>query len=105
MRTDVKTAEHQLEIYHTLNVLMEELDEKDFQKQLDAFIALWEKTEPKFIAYFQATYAHRIGKLDISHISLHLRVYIFTSLITEKWAMCYRKYDHGDTDTNMYVER
>ena len=65
MRTDVKEAEHQLELYHTLNVLMEELDESDFVEQLEAFIALWEKTEPKFISYFQATYVSRTGKLDI----------------------------------------
>lgn len=62
LRTDVKKAEHQLEIYHTLNVLMEELDEGKFKEQLDAFIALWETSEPKFIAYFRATYASRAGK-------------------------------------------
>ena len=27
------------------------------------------------------------------------------TLYTEKWALCYRAFDHGDTDTNMYVER
>ncbi len=23
----------------------------------------------------------------------------------EKWAKCYRHFDHGDTDTNKYLER
>ena len=31
LRTDVKKAEHQLEIYYTLNVLMKKLDERKFQ--------------------------------------------------------------------------
>ena len=26
-------------------------------------------------------------------------------LIKKKWAKCYRHFDHGDTDTNMYLER
>ena len=25
--------------------------------------------------------------------------------LLEKWAQCYRRFEHGDTDTNMYVER
>ena len=25
--------------------------------------------------------------------------------LAEKWAKCYRNFDHGDTDTNMYLER
>ena len=25
--------------------------------------------------------------------------------IAEKWAKCYRHFSHGDTDTNMYLER
>ena len=25
--------------------------------------------------------------------------------LTEKWAKCYRHFPHGDTDTNMYLER
>ena len=39
----MKKTEHQLEIYHTLNVLMEELDEGKFKEQLDAFTALYFK--------------------------------------------------------------
>ena len=34
LRTNVTKAEHQLEIYHTLNVLMKELDEGKFKEQL-----------------------------------------------------------------------
>ena len=30
---------------------MEELDDGKFKEQLDAFTALWETSEPKFIAY------------------------------------------------------
>ena len=28
-----------------------------------------------------------------------------TCVLPEKWAMCYRHFDHQNTDTNMLVER
>ena len=27
------------------------------------------------------------------------------NFLVEKWAKCYRHFAHGDTDTNMYLER
>ena len=60
--SDVKTPQHQVEIYHTLNVLMEEQDEDKFKQEMAAFITLWGVTEPKFIQYFTKTYASRAGK-------------------------------------------
>jgi hypothetical protein len=79
----VKDSNHQVELYHTLNILLEEPDKDTFKNQIRAFMKLWETTEPDFIKYFNTYYASR----------------------AEKWALCYRAYDHGDTDTNMYVER
>ena len=32
-------------------------------------------------------------------------IYTVTCSSTEKWALCYRDFDHHDTDTNMLVER
>ena len=60
--SDVKVPQHQLEIYHSLNVLMEEQDEDKFKQEMANFITLWEVTEPKFTQYFTKTYASRAGK-------------------------------------------
>lgn len=32
-------------------------------------------------------------------------VYNTVNCHTEKWAMCFRKFEHADTDTNMHIER
>ena len=58
----VKNPQHQLEIYHSLYVLMEEQSEDKFKQEMAAFISLWEVKEPKFIQYFTKTYALRAGK-------------------------------------------
>ncbi len=31
--------------------------------------------------------------------------FMYIHVISEKWAMCYRKFDHSDVDTNMHIER
>ena len=49
----VKDAQHQVELYHTLNVLLEEPDKDTFTYQIEAFVKLWETTEPDFIKYFK----------------------------------------------------
>ena len=48
----MKDVKHQVEPYHTLNVLLEEPDKDTFMNQMDAFITLWKSTEPDFIKYF-----------------------------------------------------
>ena len=50
-----------------------------------------------------------------SHICIESRYIIIILVIVvqlydnnyllEKWALCYRNFEHGDTDMNMYVER
>ena len=35
----------------------------------------------------------------------YLPMNTLTGLYTEKWAMCFRKFDHSDTDTNVHLER
>ena len=60
--SEVKNPQHQVEIYHSLNVLMEEQDEDKFKQEMAAFISLWECTEPKFTQYFSKTYALRAAK-------------------------------------------
>lgn len=60
--SEVKNPQHQLEIYHSLNVLMEEQDEDKFRQEMAAFVTLWGAIEPKFTQYFTKTYASRAGK-------------------------------------------
>ena len=57
----VNNIQHQLQIYQTLNILLEEPDEDRFKSDMGAFIKLWESVEPGFIKYFQTTYASRAG--------------------------------------------
>ena len=66
--------------------------------------SIWEHKEPNFIAYFRDHYANRTG--------MHLHLYMYCHLlscgwysITEKWAKCFRMFEHADTDTNMFLER
>ena len=44
------------------------------------------------------------------YIHMYIHMYEFEKYLTfvwnaEKWALCYRDFDHNDTDTNMLVER
>ena len=57
----IKDSSHQVELYHTLNVLLEEPDTDTFKNQMGAFIKLWETTVPDFIKYFNTYYASRAG--------------------------------------------
>ena len=91
---------------------------------MEAFIRLWETTESGFIKYFKTYYASRAGytlrciyllyhvhvrlcrvAACITHVQRRVAVMWYYYDYTEKWALCYRAFDHGDTDTNMYVER
>jgi len=73
-----------LEIFHSLSVLMYERHEPSFHEMLDAFVAKYENESKcnTYLDYFKKYYKNR----------------------TEKWALCYRNFRHGNTDTTMYCE-
>ncbi|XP_065910037.1 uncharacterized protein [Dysidea avara] len=73
---------NQLDIYQTLCIMESELDEEEFKRMICSFVQHWEKKETVFIKYFQENYLNRC----------------------EKWARCFRKFAHADTDMNMYLE-
>lgn len=74
--------ENQIELYQTLCILESETSEKTFHTRIKQFTERWSSVEPHFISYFCDNYGNR----------------------ADKWAKCFRMFDHADTDTNMYVE-
>jgi len=88
-----------------LCLLEGELDQGVFSTLMSQFITYWSAKEPDFVKLFEKSYAHRPGKI------LHLfRPYTrstctLPSFFTEEWAKSYRLFEHGDTDTNMFLER
>ena len=75
----VKDSNHQVELYHTLNILLEEPDKDTFTNQMEAFIRLWETTESDFIKYFKTYYASRAGYFTntvVPTIRMHMYVYV-----------------------------
>ena len=38
-------------------------------------------------------------------VNMHLTEVNLLSTLPEKWALCYRHFEHKDVDTNMLVER
>ena len=83
------------------------------------FDRVWSSDEPDFVNYFHQNYENRTGtqtqlqpmqtyQLDVHLLYIHVATFTYIQLcviMLEKWAKCYRHFDHGDTDTNMYVER
>lgn len=61
LRRDVRDPQHQLEIYQMLNLLLQQQNIEVFTEELEAFITLWSKKEPKFMEYFKLNYANRVG--------------------------------------------
>lgn len=102
----VKDDQHKAEIYKCLWLLLTEKDPDIFQKELETFISLWQEREPKFISYFQTYYTKRTGKCHkifaVEHV---ISKSPCTIALTEKWALCFRHFDHKECDTNMLVER
>ena len=72
----------QEEVYRTLEVILEETSIETFEKMLVRFLRKYEDICPKFVNYFKNTYVSR----------------------PVKWAMCYRHFEHANTDTNIFVE-
>ncbi|XP_065916328.1 uncharacterized protein [Dysidea avara] len=78
----VKDSEQKANLYACLWILMNEEDSDTFKDKEETFTTYWSTRQPKFIEYYNNEYRSR----------------------AEKWAMCYRHFDHQSTDTNMLVE-
>ena len=88
-------------MYQTLCLLESEVDVNQFHTHMSQFTTYWESKEPKFMEYFKEYYQDRVGKImEVSYYCID-----YFSCSTEKWARCYRHFEHGDTDTNMFLER
>ena len=61
---------------------MEEKDHNFFYAMTEKFINYYMKLCPDYVKYFVKNYLTR----------------------PDEWAMCFRTFSHGNTDTNMYVE-
>ena len=72
----------QNEILDCLMLVLNEKIQANFNWLVDGFIEKYDKLCPKFVSYFKQNY------LNCCH----------------QWAMCYRNFPHGNTDTSMYVE-
>ena len=70
------------EVYRTLEVNLEETSIETFEKMLVEFLRKYEDICPKFVNYFKNNYVSR----------------------PVKQAMCYRQFEHPNTNTNMFVE-
>lgn len=57
----VQNDTHKAEIYKYLWLLMTSRDPEAFQNDIKAFVSLWKGTEPRFMTYFEETYANRVG--------------------------------------------
>lgn len=69
-------------VNHSLATLMYEKHEPTFNNLLMGFIAKFKSICPVYIEYFETHYKNR----------------------PQQWALCYRNFPHGNTDTNMYCE-
>ena len=97
------SRENQLSMYQTLCLLESEVDINLFHTQLSLFTTYWESKEPKFMEYFKEYYQDRAGMISI--YMLHIGGLSYFTALIEKWARYYRHFEHGDTDTNMFLER
>lgn len=95
------SQENQVEMYQMICLLEAEENPSIFHQLLQQFIQYWTHKEGTFVEFFQQHYAKRPGN-TISLYTWHINTFF---LIIETWARCYRHFKHGDTDTNMYVER
>ena len=79
---------------------MEDKKREEFHSHMTSFLAKWKDRETCFVEYFKNNYENRAGmdKYDVMNNFI-------VSIFIEKWAMSYRQFIHGDTDTNMYLER
>ena len=70
------------EVMQSLLLILSEKDQEQFAKLQDGSLKRYSLVAPRFVCYFQDNYMSRV----------------------EKWAMCFRQFDHFHADTNMFVE-
>ena len=70
------------ELYRALLFLLEEKDPLQFEILMNDFLSMCNEKSPNFGECFKVNYKER----------------------AKQWAMCYRNFEHANTDTNMYVE-
>ena len=58
---------HQVKVYQTLYILIEEPSVDQFNKIMNQFIQNWKEKEPKFIEYFIKYYNNRPGTYVLLH--------------------------------------
>lgn len=97
--SEVKNDENRAQMYACLSLLISEQDVATFLKNQEMFTTYWQTREPGFIKYYEKEYSNRAGMV------VKTSLYINTKFNLEKWALCYRHFDHADVDTNMLVER
>ena len=74
--------ELQAELFKNSVVLMEEPNLNHFNFMVDVFKKKYKNISEKYVDYFSENYLNR----------------------SKVWAKCFRQFDHGKSDTNMYVE-
>lgn len=97
----VKNSVEKIDIYQILHILLNEQSQIEFHQLLEKFLGHYKQTEPAFIHYFEDYYSLRSG----NNITSFMHGPYCTIHLTEKWAMCFRNFDHSDIDTNMHIER
>jgi len=66
---------------------------------MNYFIQLWLPSESDFVKYFiPSRYVYNDIIVNIIYIMYYIKY-------KEKWEKCYHHFDHGDTDTSMFLER
>ena len=54
--------DNQLQIYHTLCILLNEVDKTQFHSHMTQFVNYWEDKEPHFVHYFNTYYKGRASE-------------------------------------------
>ena len=62
--------------------MLEEKDPLQLEILMNGFLSMCNEKSPNFGEYFKVNYKER----------------------AKRWAMCYRNFEHANTDTNLYVE-
>ena len=83
--------------------MLDERCQSTFHQLLDNFLDKYRSDELSFMQYFEEYYASRCGKHEMYTLVVCSTVYLLSR--TEKWAMCFRNFDHSDTDIKMHIER
>ena len=79
IKQHVPGNENQIEVYHMLRSIMQELDKEEFERYLESFVRYVTLTAPQFASYFMPYSAH-----------------------ATEWAYCHRV--GTQANTNMYIE-